>query len=347
MFENIKSKFNKNVLIQSIRLCIATTIAAIVGEIFDVGHMYWLMFTVVLVMQSEIGSSIKRSIQRFIGTLIGAPIGLILITLIGEYHIIALGITVIIMLTSMLFLLPKAYGIAAIFVSASVVVIYAMTGDVHTTQTALSRILDTFLGTILAIVVSLTVFPASLSVLIERDWANFLRQSGDSFEHITKRFVNQDAIGAQTARYRYLDSGNALIKEVSEYAWEPAYFWLKSAQKDDRQSIITNATGLLNKHIELGALINNNIILDNKIKDAILKISMQVKNSFYDVADAKVVDIDTLKQEFNNEFNTALSDIRQDANLQTRWLELVNISAFFEQTAGIIDILRDIAVGKS
>ncbi|MEY4504042.1 MAG: hypothetical protein RL154_334 [Pseudomonadota bacterium] len=327
---------NKSVLIHCVRLSIATFVAAIFGKIFNVGHMYWLMFTVVLVIQGEIGSSIKRSAQRFIGTLIGAPIGLIIIALVGSYHVALLAIVAVALFILMLLFAPKAYGVAAIFITAAVMVVYAITGDTQMTQTAISRIFDTSLGTVIAIVVSLTIFPVSLDKVIENDWSKFLRLSGDAYVNITHAFVDIDEQRYSIDKLHYFDSANGLIKKISEYSWEPTLLW--GAKKDNRELIINTTMQLLNKYVELSALINSDVALDEDVKNRLIALSLKVKNAFYELADKKPQS-ENLSEAFAKELNFALEQTKKTEDKKIQWRQIVKTSAFFELSQGVIETI--------
>lgn len=326
---------NKSTLIHSLRLCVATSIAAIFGDFFNAGHMYWIMFTVVLVIQNEIGSSIKRSSERFFGTLIGAPLGLIIILTIGEYNHIALEIAAVIFAILMVIVAPKAYGIAALFLTAAIMIVYVLTGNLNIAETAINRISDTLLGTLIAIFVSMVVFPVSLSKIINDEFKKFLRLSGDAYQNITDSFCDETKNRFNMEKINFFDTSNRIIKEINEAGWEPAIIF--SSNSCNEHFIANTIIELSNKFIEMSGLLNKEVKINDNTKQKIGTLANEIKTSFYNLAEGKTLsgDIKALLVDTQN-------NIMQNCKDELDWNQIVKISAFFELTQDLVEIVISI-----
>jgi len=227
----------------------------LVGESLNVGHMYWLMFTTVMVMQGEIGSSIKRSIQRTVGKLIGAPLRIVIVIIVGYYHGFVLMSILVISLSLVILIIPKNYGLGVVFITVCVIIAFALLGDNTLEDTAFNRIVDTLLGTIIAIVVSILVFPRSLDKLLLKEWVDFLRDSGELYGFSIDDCIDgsDKKLSLQKGR-EYLTKTNMLIKRTNESAWEMGIFGGISNSADFRLLITRNSIVLANRYLELAAL---------------------------------------------------------------------------------------------
>ncbi|MFW6308326.1 MAG: FUSC family protein, partial [Campylobacterales bacterium] len=239
---------SKATLIHSLRIAIATLIAALVGEKLGVGHIYWMMFTVVLVLQAELGSSIKKSTQRIVGTLIGAPIGIVLIMMIGEYNTVSITSIMALSIVVIILMIKKNYAIAVTFITIAVLMGYGLLGDTNLTDTALQRIIDTLAGTFIAVLTAIIVFPSSINSVIMDEWVRFLKTSGDVCLSVADGILGKTTPkDIQNTRKNYLKDVDELTRRGAESAWEFSIFGNKSLPRELRENIIKTPILLANR----------------------------------------------------------------------------------------------------
>jgi len=342
-------QIDKNTLIHALRLSIAATLAALVGERLNVGHMYWLMFTTVMVMQGEIGSSIKRSIERTVGTLIGAPLGIVILMMVGYYHGVVLMSILVVSLSLVILIIPKNYGLGVVFITVCVIIAFALLGDMAIEDTAFNRIADTIFGTIIAIIVSIVVFPRSLDKLLLKEWIDFLRDSGELYGlSIDDCLEGGDRKLSLQKRREYITKTNLLIKRANESAWELGMFGGVSNSAGFRLLIIRNSLVLVNRYLELAALTEVKMEMNDSIKASLLKCKSLIGEAFAELADGFLgkrvcnIDIEALREGVQAEVESIISEIENSKIKEERWREFVKVAAFYEQNIEIIDSIKQI-----
>jgi uncharacterized membrane protein YccC len=120
---------------------------------------YWGSISAIIVLQSNVGSTVTASRDRLIGTLIGAAFGAIF-SLFGEGLWIYLLAVVIAMVTCSLLGLKNSSRLAAVTVTILMLVHRTGTGFWSNWLLPMHRVLEVLLGIIMALVIATFVFPS-------------------------------------------------------------------------------------------------------------------------------------------------------------------------------------------
>jgi uncharacterized membrane protein YccC len=141
-----------------LQMTVAGLLTFMVAAIFGVPQSYWAVLTVVVVMQSNVGGSLKASLERLIATLGGAAWAIAVSILLprgGAPHEILSLVAVLAPLSLVAAVQPlyRAAPIGAIIVLLSV-------GHGSALHAGFARVLDIALGCAVAIGVSLFVLPS-------------------------------------------------------------------------------------------------------------------------------------------------------------------------------------------
>tara|TARA_R110000868_G_scaffold380784_1_gene646887 strand:+ start:61561 stop:62616 length:1056 start_codon:yes stop_codon:yes gene_type:complete len=142
---------------QAIRVAIAATLAVVVLNEFNVGHGFWVLLTVVVVMQSTLGASVHRARLRLAGTVLGVFFGALFCALLpdhdGVFYIFA-----IVMLFAGVYSFPISYAWFMFFLTALVIAIFSYHAP-NPWGFATLRLIDTLIGLAIALLVSFVVWP--------------------------------------------------------------------------------------------------------------------------------------------------------------------------------------------
>jgi len=142
----------------ALRLAVTSAAAVVVGSATALGHRYWIMLTVVVIMKPTFGATIERGLQRVIGTVLGALFAAMLTGFVG--HDIAM-LAILAGLSVLTFsLLPLNYGLYALFLTPLVILLLEL-GQPSTLSVALDRARDTAVGGALALVGGYLLWPTS------------------------------------------------------------------------------------------------------------------------------------------------------------------------------------------
>ena len=147
-----------------LRLAVRMTVAGVttfaLATVLGLPQGYWAVFTAVIVMQASVGGSLKATFDRLIGTLCGAAYGAIVATVIPHTQPLALGAALAVALAPLAILsaLNAAFRVAP--VTAIIVLLGAVGQHAGPIMSALERVMEIALGSVVGLAVTLLVLPA-------------------------------------------------------------------------------------------------------------------------------------------------------------------------------------------
>lgn len=148
----------------ALKLGLALLIAVTINAIWAPPHFIWSMVTIVVIMMSlpQVGGAIEKSLQRAIGTCIGSAYGVMLVASLDSYWMV-MGL-LILAVSLICFISAGRYSYAYLVSGFTIIIVI---GDAnHDTSEALWRTANILAGCLIAILVSLLVFP----IRAKQDW---------------------------------------------------------------------------------------------------------------------------------------------------------------------------------
>ncbi|WP_169727877.1 FUSC family protein [Desulfovibrio inopinatus] len=142
---------------------------------------YWAILTAIIVMQSNVGGSLKAGWIRFLGTTVGATVGAACALFLGHGGwplFVSMLITMLI--CSNVTLLRDSVRVAAL--TAVIILFVSDNANQHPLYLALMRFIEISLGIATALIVSFFVFPAKARTLLRPGIAHTLRKSAQLFD---------------------------------------------------------------------------------------------------------------------------------------------------------------------
>ncbi len=141
---------------QAIKTGIAGVVSLILAELFHLREGYWAVISAVIVMQSSIGAAIGAAWSRMAGTAIGAFTGALFAVLLGaNAPSFGLAVTIAVLVCAYLGLLDS-YRLA----SATVAIVMLFGRQEVTWIIALHRFLEVSLGVVVALMVTVFIWPS-------------------------------------------------------------------------------------------------------------------------------------------------------------------------------------------
>ena len=149
--------FGSTIFKHSLRLAIVVMVGYAIGAYFSLQNAYWILLTIIVIMRPNYGLTKTRSKQRTVGTLIGAAIavGIVFLT----QNLVVYGFLSVISLIVAFAMVQKNYKTSAIFVTLSVVFIYALL-EPNVLDVIQYRVLDTLIGAGLATIGNIILWPS-------------------------------------------------------------------------------------------------------------------------------------------------------------------------------------------
>lgn len=150
--------FASNNFRHAVRVSIATLAGFIVSMFFPLGHSYWILLTIIVILKPAYSLTKKRNYERLIGTILGAALGLLIL-----YFIKGNDVLFVIMLMLMIgtySFMRTHYMISVIFMTPYILVLFHLLMDASFKIIITDRIIDTAIGSVIAFLANLILLPA-------------------------------------------------------------------------------------------------------------------------------------------------------------------------------------------
>lgn len=142
----------------AIQVVAALAIALLLADLLAPGRWYWAVVTANAVLSRSKTGTLRRSCFRLIGTVIGLVIGLLAGWLVGGNLILTCAV-MLAAVFALHFCIPENYGIGVLFATIFVGLLYVSLGFSEA-QILLTRLEETGIGVLAAVVVTIAVLPA-------------------------------------------------------------------------------------------------------------------------------------------------------------------------------------------
>lgn len=218
--QGIRALFNFNTFTirYAVRAALAGTFAMFLYKWFDIDHGYWIPFTLMLVMQTYIGATIKKSRDRIIGTILGGFAGGLIL-----YLPATLFIKELLLLAStipMILYLQKNYAVSVFFLTLGLVLLFNIS-DTIDNQLIITRAVATAIGAGLAIIAGYLLLPHKDKKEIPQLLVNAIRSNHDYFLSTFYDVTNKQS---WTYYKRKGETGNSnTFDSISRYIQEPSF----------------------------------------------------------------------------------------------------------------------------
>ena len=183
----------------SLRLAIVCLLGFYIGKLFSLGdHSYWILLTILVIMKPGFSNTKKRNYERVIGTIIGGILGAIILTFIHDVTAKFI-LMLVFMLITYSFTRVK-YIVSVIFMTPFIFILFSIIYATDSTTTIASeRIVDTLIGSFIAIVFSYLFLPHWESIQFKAFLPQILIANLRYLEHIILR---QSLFPASSTEYK-------------------------------------------------------------------------------------------------------------------------------------------------
>lgn len=150
--------FESNIFRHAIRISIATLLGFITSLFLPVGHSYWILLTIIVILKPAYSLTKKRNYERLIGTILGAFIGLIILYFIHDKQLL-FGLMLILMVGTYS-LMRTNYMFSVIFMTPYILLLFHLLSDIGLKTIIEDRVIDTAIGSAIAFLANLILLPA-------------------------------------------------------------------------------------------------------------------------------------------------------------------------------------------
>ncbi|TKK67229.1 FUSC family protein [Ilyomonas limi] len=141
----------------AVRLTVALLVGYFISLFYPLGHSYWILLTIAVIIKPAYSITRQRNLQRVAGTLAGAAVGFLIIYLIKDTT--ALFILLIITMVLAYSLLRINYFISSAFITLYLLISLGFLGPSGFHQALSDRVADTIIGSVIAFIMAAWVLP--------------------------------------------------------------------------------------------------------------------------------------------------------------------------------------------
>jgi uncharacterized membrane protein YccC len=221
--------FSSTIFRLSLRLTLTIAMGFIIGLIFPLQNVYWILLTIVVIMRPGYGLTKQRSYQRIIGTITGGIIAFAFLSFV--HHPVITGTLAIVCMIMGFTFTAINYRIGATFVTIYVIFVYSMLNpDIsHVIQ---YRIIDTVVGALLAFGANYFFWPSWEFINMPAHIKKSIEANRDYLQEISLMYNKKEGVPTSYRLARknaFVALGN-FMASYQRMAQEP-----KSKQKQQQQ----------------------------------------------------------------------------------------------------------------
>jgi len=149
--------FTSNNFRHAVRVSIATLAGFIVSMFFPLGHSYWILLTIIVILKPAYSLTKKRNYERLIGTILGAAAGLVILYFIKSNDV--LFVVMLVLMIGTYSLMRTNYMISVIFMTPYVLLLFHLLNNASFQTIISDRIIDTAIGSAIAFLANLILLP--------------------------------------------------------------------------------------------------------------------------------------------------------------------------------------------
>ncbi len=191
--------FNSNIFRHSLRVSVAMLAGYFLSKVLMVGHGYWILLTILVILKPAYSLTKKRNFQRISGTVIGAIIGATALFFVKDKTVL-----VVLMIIAMLFtysLIRLQYFMAVVFMTIYILISFSFLKHDDFQKIITDRIIDTAVGSAIAFLFTIILPPKWEHERIKNLLSKCIKANSDYFEYIAKLFTGKNL---NTQQYKFL-----------------------------------------------------------------------------------------------------------------------------------------------
>lgn len=229
----------------ALRVSISATAGYILSQILVLGHSYWILLTIIVILKPAYSLTQKRNYQRLIGTVSGAAVGLLILFFIQDKT--ALFFIMLLLMTGTYSFLRTNYLVSVLFMTPYILLLFHLLDSGHFKTILLDRVIDTGIGSAIAFAANFLLVPAWEHEQIKKYMLEAIKSSLAYYKTVSFPFtgIGMSDLEFKLSRKEAFVSLANLSEAFSRMLAEP-----KSRQKDSKsvQQLVV-LTHTLTSHI--------------------------------------------------------------------------------------------------
>lgn len=203
-----------------LRVTLAAALSLAVSDAFSLPQGYWAALSALIIVQISVGGTITAGLDRLAGTLAGAVVGAA-VALIGQLlalpHVLVLVIAVAPL--ALLAAIRPSFRVAPI---TAAIVLLATPSNASPLVSAVHRVAEISIGTLIGVIVSVLVFPLRARQIAMERCAETLEGLGELLELHLQPLANRDVAAIDRLNERVFQGFTRLATAAAEARREHA-----------------------------------------------------------------------------------------------------------------------------
>jgi uncharacterized membrane protein (TIGR01666 family) len=208
----------------SLRVSMATLAGYIISMFLQVGHNYWILLTIIVILKPNYSLTKKRNFERLFGTVAGAIVGLGILYFIHDRT--ALFFIMLVLMLGTYSLLRTNYMWSVIFMTPYVLLIFQLLYDTPIKNILTDRLLDTTIGSAIAFIANLLLVPLWEHEQISGYIATAIEKNTAWFKTVVTEFMGKPVLPTEyrvSRKEAFVALGNlsdAFTRMLAEPKWQ-------------------------------------------------------------------------------------------------------------------------------
>ncbi|MBS1513276.1 MAG: FUSC family protein [Bacteroidetes bacterium] len=187
--------FSSNNFRHALRISIATLTGYIISLFFPLGHGYWILLTIIVILKPAYSLTKKRNYERLVGTLFGAAIGMLILYLVHDNQ--WLFVIMLILMIGTYSLLRTNYMISVIFMTPYILLLFHLLDTGNFRALIIDRVTDTGIGSVIAFLANLVLLPAWEHEQVNHYMLDAIKTNAAYFKTIAGAFIGLPATNTE------------------------------------------------------------------------------------------------------------------------------------------------------
>ena len=212
--------FKSDTFLHSLRVSIAVVVGFVAASFINIGHSYWILLTIVVILKPAFSLTKKRNGDRLAGTITGVIAAVGILTLVHNSNVL-LALLVVFMAGGYTFMRTN-YFISVSLMTIYLLIFYHLLNPHDFNVLLKDRLIDTLIGSVIAFIASNFLFPSwerkkfkPVMITMLSDAANYFSAVADAFSG-KKVTTAQQQLARKNALVALANLSEAFNRMISE-----------------------------------------------------------------------------------------------------------------------------------
>lgn len=180
-----------NIFRHSLRVAIATIAGYLISLFFPLGHGYWILLTIIVILKPAYSLTKKRNYERLTGTLAGAFIGLLILYFVRDRTVLFV-LMILFMIGTYVFLRTN-YLICVTMTTPYVLLLFHLLYPNDFRSILSERVIDTAIGSAIAFIANLFIVPSREREQLTSYMIRMVEANSAYFREVSAAFLGRPA----------------------------------------------------------------------------------------------------------------------------------------------------------